>query len=165
MSAYDHSLPTPLRKVAAVHDLPSLATPGRISNPSSYPFQRPPPGARIPDESPLPLTSTRDPPKSFCREVKQSVEDWLSGIAEADHHEMMHRWSEKHAAEPASPGGSPRTWIPVSRRGSWMLTPRKFALIFGTCLGILVLNSFMSGPKHHEVILSHFALFPGHLVC
>lgn len=159
MSAYTHSLSTPLRKVAAFHDLPSLAAPERHSNPSSYPFRRPQPGERVIDESPLSrVSSTQDLPESFSRELENRVEKWLSGIADLDQYDM-YRWSEKHGSEPSSPIGSPRSWIPVSPRGSWMLTPRRVALIFGAFLGVLVLKSFFSRTKHHKVILSHFPLF------
>lgn len=166
MSAYTPSLPPPLRKVAAFHDLPSLATPERHSNPASYPFRRPQPRDRIIDESPLPLIpSTPDLTTSFSHELQESVENWLSAIADWDQYDM-YRWSEKHGSEPSSPIGSPRSWIPVSRRGSWMLTPRRFALIFGACLGLLLLKPFFSRAKHHKVILSHFSLFRCcHLVC
>lgn len=160
-----HSLSSPLRKVAAFHDLPSLATPGRRSNPSSYPLRRPLPGERVIDESPRPLISAQDSPNCFSQELQDNIESWLSEIAELDQNDM-YRWSEKHGSEPSSPGGSPRTWIPVSRRGSWMLTPRRFALIFGACLGILVLKSFISLAKHHKVIVSHLSPFPYcHQVC
>lgn len=160
MSAHNHPHPLShsLRKVAAFHDLPSLATPERHSNPSSYPFRRPQPGERVIDESPRPLTSAQHPPDSCPQELHHSIEDWLSGITELNQQDM-YRWSEKHGSEPSSPDGSPRTWIPLSRRGSWMLTPRRFALIFGTCLGILVLKSLISRAKHYQVILSHFSLF------
>lgn len=158
------SLSTPLRKVAAFYDLPSLATPERPSNPSSYPFRRPPPGERVTDESPLPPTISQDSPNPFNPEIKDSIENWLSEIVEGDHHDM-YRFSEKYGSEPSSPGGSPRAWIPVPRRGSWMLTPRRAALIFGACFGVWVLNSFMSRVKQHGVILSHFAYCGCHLVC
>lgn len=159
MSAHNQSFSIPLRKVAAFHDLPSLATPQRHSNPSSYPFRRPQPGERVINESPLPLTSTQDSPQSFSQELRSSVADWLSGIADLDQYEYdMYRWSEKHGSESSSPSGSPQTWISVSRRGSCMLTPRKLALIFGTCLGILLLKSLIFRTKHHEVILSHILL-------
>ena len=162
MSAHTQSLSPPLRKVAAFHDLPSLATPGRHSNPSSYPFRRPQPGERVIDESPLPPTLSQDSPRSFSQELQNSVEVWLAGIADLDQDDM-YRWSEKHGSESSSPGGSPRTWIPVSPRGSWILTPRRFALLFGACLGLLILRSLVSRAKHYKVILSLMRDY--HLVC
>ena len=166
MSESTHSLYIPLRKVAAFHDLPSLAAPGRRSNPASYPFRQPQPGARVVDESPRSLvSSTQDLSGSFSPELKNNVENWLSGIADWDQHDM-YRWSEKHGPEPSSPIGSPRSWIPVSPRGSWILTPRRVALIFGAFLGVLVFKSVFSRTKHHKVILSHFSSFRcRYLVC
>lgn len=168
MSASTRCLSSPLRKVAAFHDLPRLATPERHSNPSSYPFRRPQPGERFIDESPLSLiSSSQDLSRLLSQDLQDSVENWLSGIADLDHYDM-YRWSEKHGSEHSSPIGSPRSWIPVSRRGFWMLTPRRFALIFGACLGVLLLKSFFSRAKYHKVILSHFSLFffrCRHLVC
>lgn len=159
MSAATRSLSTPLRKVAAFHDLPSLATPERHSNPSSYPFRQPQPGQRIVDESPLSrISSTQDLPTSFPQALQDSVETWLSGISDLDQYDM-YRWSEKHGSEPSSPIESPRSWIPVSRRGFWMLTPRRFALIFIACLGVLLLKPFFSQAKRHKVIHSHSSPF------
>ena len=166
MSASTRCLSPPLRRVAAFHDLPRLATPERHSNPSSYPFRRPQPRERIIDESPLSLnSSSQDLPRLFSQELQDSIENWLSGISDVDPYDM-YRWSEKHGSEHSSPIGSPRSWIPVSRRGFWMLTPRRFALIFIACLGVLLLKSFFSRAKHHKVTLSYFSLFScRHLVC
>jgi hypothetical protein len=164
MSAHTHSLPAPpLRKVAAFHDLPSLATPGRQSNPSSYPFRRPLPGARVSEESPLLLSSSRSQSETFNQDVRRSIDNWLSAVADAKIHEM-NRLSEKHGLESSSPGGNARAWIPIARRGSWALTPRRLALMFGACLGVLALKSIMPRANYHRVIPSHFSPH-FHLAC
>ena len=163
MSVHSQFLSAPLRKVTAFHDLPSLAVPERHSNPSSYPSQRPSPGERVPNESPLPLTSASDSPNPSIGRVRDRIENWLSGISEGDCLEM-YRSSEKFTSDSSSLG-SPKNWIPVPRRGSWMLLPRRCALVFGACLVLWSLNSIMSRTKHHGVILSHRALYFSNRVC
>lgn len=152
MSASSHSPSAPLRKVAAFHDLPSLAVPGRKLNPASYLGQRPPPGKRTPNESPLPLTSSADTSIPSLRGIRDSIEHWLSGITISDGDYLeMYRFSEKLTSESSSEGNS-RAWISLARRGSWTLTPKKLILMFGAFLGIWLWNSLTFRTNHLGVI-------------
>lgn len=141
-----------LRKVRAFRDLPSLASPDRFSNPPSYPHFQPPPGARIPDESPLPLISPLEPSYKLSQDVENSIHRWISKVPEVhiDHRDpVMFQFPDKYASAPSTPGGSPRSWTRPVRRRSWILAPRKIALIVCGCLGIWMLNMILPLMKHH----------------
>lgn len=135
---------SPLRKVAAFRDLPSLVSPYRFSNPPSYPHSQPLPGARAPDELAFLLASPSKTSETLTPDVKDSIHGWLSTFSESDDPEMFH-FSEKHGSVPLTPGGSPgSSWAPTVRRKSWFLTPRKIALVAGGCLVFVMLNFLMS---------------------
>lgn len=149
MSGNKHPASSPLRGVTPFHPF-SFATPRSYFKLASDPVQRPSPEERVSTESSLPIASPPDLPATFAQEIKGKVDHWLSSIADGDNHEMF-QLPEKYGSESSSPGITPRAWIPVSRRGSWMLTSRRFAFLLVVCLGILVLNSLMSRVKYHGV--------------
>lgn len=141
---------SPLRKVAAFYDLPSLASPERLKNQPSYPGIRPSAGERIADGSLLPPISPISSQTVYEIHVTASIDSWLSGIPDSATNSMF-QFPEKKTSIPSSPRSSPPSWSPKSRMGPWTLTPRKVALIAGTCLGILLLNSVLSLFGHHRV--------------
>lgn len=148
---------SPLRKVSAVHDLPSLVNPTRVSNPPSYPWTRPPAGERIPNESSLPLISPLSPQVTYDSHSVDSINSWLSNLPESSHHDMFHI-PEKHGSVPSTPAGSPSSWTSTPRRRSWWLRPRKFGFMAGLCLLILSLNYLLPLHNHHRVRLSRTSM-------
>lgn len=151
MPASAHS---PLRKVPAFRDLPSLAIPDRFSNPPSYPYFQPLPGARISNESPLPPVSPFEPTFALSRNTEDSIYRWISTIPDIEKNSSdpdMFPFPEKYGSAPSTPGGSPISWIRPMRRRSWMLASKKLVLIACGCLGILILNFIFSIIKYHVV--------------
>lgn len=142
-----------LRKVSAFHDLPSLVSPKRLSNPPSYTWTRPPAGERIPDESLLPLISPLWPEVTYNRITAESINSWLSNLPESNPYDMF-QFSEKHWSAPSSPGFSPSSWTPTPRIGPWWMRPRKCGLIAGLCLLSLYLTYLLSSRHQHGVGLS-----------
>lgn len=143
---------SPLRKVAAFHDLPSLVIPERAPNQPSYPSIRPLPRERKPDETLLPLTYS--PPQDINgRHANLSINSWLSRLPDVDTTGMF-QFSEKLGSVPSTPAGSPPSWAPKSRMAYWSLTPRKIVLILAGCLAIWVLRSFWSLTNHYGVCVN-----------
>lgn len=141
---------SPLRKVAAFRDLPSLVIPERIPNQPSYPLLRPPPGERKPDETLLPPTFPPSPQDINGKHATRSITSWLSDLPDIHAHDMF-QFPEKLGSVPSTPAGSPPCWAPRSRMSYWSLTPRKMVLIIATCLAIWAMNSFWSLTNRHGV--------------
>ncbi|MCJ1268737.1 hypothetical protein MMC22_008625 [Lobaria immixta] len=137
---------SPLRKVAAFRDLPSLLIPERAPNQPSYPRIRPSPGERNPDETLLPPTSL-SPPDINGRHANWSINSWLSKLPDVDTTDMF-QFPEKLGSVPSPPAGSPPSWPAKSRMAYWSLTPRKIALIFAGCFAIWALKAFWSLTSH-----------------
>ena len=140
---------SPLRKVSAFHDLPSLISPKRLSNPPSYTWTRPSPGERIPDGSLLPRVPPL-PQVTYDRNTEDSINSWLSNLPEISYNDMFHSL-EKQGSAPSTPGGSLSSWTSTSRIGSRWLRPWKFSFIAVVCLLILSLYHLLSLPSHHGV--------------
>lgn len=141
---------SPLRKVAAVRDLPSLAIPERVPNQPSYPRIRPPPGVRKPDETLLPQASPLLSQDITGRNATRSINSWLSELPDLDTN-VMFQFPEKLGPVPFNPANSQASWAPKSRMAYWSLTPRRIVLILAGCLAIWGLNSFWSLTSRHGV--------------
>lgn len=144
---------SPLRRVAAVRDLPSLIVPKRVPNQPSYPRIRPPPGERKSDETPLPLTFYFSPQDINGRHATRSISSWLSGLPDVNTSDMF-QFPEKLGPVPSTPAGSPLSWAPKSRMAYRSLTPRRIVLLIFGCLAIWVLSSLWSLTNRHGVCVS-----------
>lgn len=140
---------SPLRKAAAYHDLPSLSSPARPSNPRSYPTTQPLPGIRTSNETTLVL-SLLVSKQVLWQDAADSIISWIPKFPASPTIDMF-RSSEKHGSTPSTPEDSPYSWTPRSKVRSWNLTPRKIIFIFLALFSIVFLNSFLSHFNNHGV--------------